>query len=329
VPPHAVFDVRLGWRFNGVAVGLNFDFGLRPEHFTFVAAHDFADHDLRHRELPVKEVRNVYNHTTIINNYTVEKNVVVNRGFPVEHIAAVTHKEFKPITVREAPAGDKRIVHSTGDNVAVYRPQLKEPAHISPVVAQKVDASHPVIQHQVNTVPVRQTKTSPVPEQNFRHTPTQMSTAPTQRAVGEKPPVSTPVQHGVEVQKPVAKTPTLSAHPLVPTPQPQEVHQSTTPVLTPRVAGQRPPSPAAQNQPGQPGAYQLTTKNPEPNNQQGYQPKSYHQAAEIHSLNQGGQNAPGGVQQGTPGARSVNTAPPTQQHGQQQNSQYQKGQQYP
>src|SRR5258706_1701845 len=35
VPPHATFDVRFGWRFNGINVGMNFDLGLRRDHFTF------------------------------------------------------------------------------------------------------------------------------------------------------------------------------------------------------------------------------------------------------------------------------------------------------
>src|SRR6266704_2166097 len=49
LPPRAVFDIHTGWRFNGVRVGINFDFGLRPDHFTFVAVHGFTQHDLGHR----------------------------------------------------------------------------------------------------------------------------------------------------------------------------------------------------------------------------------------------------------------------------------------
>jgi len=73
LPPHAVFDVHSGWSFRGAHVGISFDFGLRPDHFTFVAVHDFTHHDLGHRTLPVREVRNVYRQTTVINNTTGHK----------------------------------------------------------------------------------------------------------------------------------------------------------------------------------------------------------------------------------------------------------------
>src|SRR5215831_13045195 len=46
LPPHAVFDFHGGWRFNGVSVGIGFDFGLHADHFTFVGVHDFNGHDL-------------------------------------------------------------------------------------------------------------------------------------------------------------------------------------------------------------------------------------------------------------------------------------------
>ncbi|MCX6930073.1 MAG: hypothetical protein NT154_43710, partial [Verrucomicrobia bacterium] len=41
LPPHASFDVRLGWRYNVVSVGANFDFGLGINAFAFVSYGDF------------------------------------------------------------------------------------------------------------------------------------------------------------------------------------------------------------------------------------------------------------------------------------------------
>jgi len=80
LPPRAVFDVRLGWSFNGVRVRADFDFGLRPDHFTFVGLHDFNERDLRHRRLERTEVTRIYKNTTIVNNYTVNNTTIVNRG---------------------------------------------------------------------------------------------------------------------------------------------------------------------------------------------------------------------------------------------------------
>ena len=56
LPPRADFNLTLGLRFNGVRVGVNYDFGLRPEVFTFIALSDFAAVNLGRRRLPLAEV---------------------------------------------------------------------------------------------------------------------------------------------------------------------------------------------------------------------------------------------------------------------------------
>ena len=82
LPPHAEFDVRLGWRFNGVSVGASFDFGLGIGAFAFVSFGDFCSHDLGHHCLPPARVTTIYRQTTIINNYAVNNNTIVHRGIP-------------------------------------------------------------------------------------------------------------------------------------------------------------------------------------------------------------------------------------------------------
>jgi hypothetical protein len=152
VPPHATFDVRFGWRYNGVSVGLNFDFGLRPDHFTFIAMHDFTHHDLRVRRVGHTEVTKIYNNTTIINNYQVNNNVIVNRGVPVDRVASATHTQIRKATVRDLPAdrtSAAAVRRSADRNDVVYRPELKAPSRPVNVVAQKVDERHPVIHHEV------------------------------------------------------------------------------------------------------------------------------------------------------------------------------------
>ena len=133
---------------------MNFDFGLRPERFTFVALKDFTHHDLGHRHLPATEVTRVYSHTTVINNYTVNNRMVVNRGLPVERVASATHSEIRKVAIRDSPASAGP--HTTtrgmeGGTPVVYRPQLQRPANQLNVIAQKVDERHPVIQHSTIT----------------------------------------------------------------------------------------------------------------------------------------------------------------------------------
>jgi hypothetical protein len=157
VPPHATFDVHLGWRFNGVSVGLNFDFGLRPDHFTFIAMRDFNHRDYGHYRMPRTEVTKIYNRTTVINNYTVNNNTIVNRGIAVDRVASATHTEVRKATIRDLPAGANRsVVTRTSDrNAVVYRPELRAPSRPTKVVAQQVDDRHPVIRHpDLATAPV-------------------------------------------------------------------------------------------------------------------------------------------------------------------------------
>ena len=49
LPPRAEFDVRLGWRYNGVSVGASFGFGLGSDAFLFVGFGDFYHRDLHRR----------------------------------------------------------------------------------------------------------------------------------------------------------------------------------------------------------------------------------------------------------------------------------------
>jgi len=160
VPPHAVFDAGFGWRFNGVRVGLNFDFGLRPDCFTFVASHDFTRRDLGHQRLAATEVTRVFNHTTVINNFAVNNRTVVNRGIPVDRISAATHTQIRTAAIRDASATPgRRTAGMENGTPVVFRPQLRKPSTPVNVVAQKVDDRHPVIQHSaivaVRTAPAQ------------------------------------------------------------------------------------------------------------------------------------------------------------------------------
>jgi hypothetical protein len=163
LPPHADFDLHLGFRFNGVHVGLNFDFGLRPEHFTFVAMNDFRGRDLGHRQLPHTEVTRIYNRTTIINNYTVNNNTIVNRGIPTERIVAASHTPIHKVAIRDvsaptfAAAGARR---PDRNEAVVYRPHLEAPARPVKMVAQKVDERHPIVR-PTPAMPVRSERNTP------------------------------------------------------------------------------------------------------------------------------------------------------------------------
>ena len=155
LPPRAEFDLRLGWRFNGVSVGANFDFGLGINAFAFVALGDFCSHDLGYRCLPPARVTAIYRQTSIINNYVVNNNAVVNRGIAVERVAAASRVPVPRATIRDLPAGSAGMPSRTG--AVVYRAQPKAPARPVNMVAQRVDTQHPVIQH----APIAPVRTAP------------------------------------------------------------------------------------------------------------------------------------------------------------------------
>jgi hypothetical protein len=148
LPPFAVFE-HGGWRYRGASVAVTFDFGLRPDHFTFIAVHDFTRHDYVHSRLSVTQVRTVYSHTTIVNNTTVVNNTIVNRGVPAERVAEVTHTKIQKVSIKSdsvAPAHMAKASSAERSGV-VYRHEVKAPAQPVKAVAQKVDQQHPVVQH--------------------------------------------------------------------------------------------------------------------------------------------------------------------------------------
>jgi hypothetical protein len=122
---------------------------LRPDHFTFVALHDFQDHDYARHCLPPAEVTRIYNHTTIVNNYFVNNNTVVNPGIRVDRVAAATHREIRPFTIRDVPNSSPAVSRGgmSRTELTVYRPQIASHARPVNMVAQKIDQRHPIIQH--------------------------------------------------------------------------------------------------------------------------------------------------------------------------------------
>ena len=150
LPPRASFDARLGWSFNGARVAVGFDFGLSADCFAFIGLRDFCAHDLGHRRLPPAEVTRVYRQTTVLNNYVVQNNRVVNQGLKVERVAAATHTEIHRATIKDLPAGAARASTGPGSERStsvVYRAQPRAPSTSVKMVAQKLDERHPVVQH--------------------------------------------------------------------------------------------------------------------------------------------------------------------------------------
>jgi hypothetical protein len=129
LPPLAVYREGVGFFYNGLAVSVGFDFGLNWNCFAFVPIGHFCDRHPRRYCVASAQVTQIYNHTTVINNFGVHNHNFVNHGIDPEHIAAVTRTPIHPISIRDAaflsghgPHGDQ--LSHDGRTLDVNRPHF-------------------------------------------------------------------------------------------------------------------------------------------------------------------------------------------------------------
>jgi len=251
LPPHAVFQAGVGWSFNGVHVSASFDFVLHANHYTFIGVKDFNERDFSHHRLPPTQVTKIYNNTTIINNYTVNKTTIVNNGIPVERISSAARTPIHRATVRDVPAGSSRTVASTPSaergQAVVYRHELAAPARTAPVKVQKVDERHPVIQHStaVPVVSQRQPQgggAGSVPTTGQRRESPGASRTPSRQGVPQPgAPAPNQTTPGKVEPSPRAPSAPRAPQPAPRPPQPAAVERSSTPPAASVPAREQPP----------------------------------------------------------------------------------------
>ena len=135
LPPEAHYRSGFGFTYYGRGVSVGFDFGLTDYHYSFVSVGNFCDYAPYRHYVPRHQVRNVYNNTTIINNYVVgNNNTIINRGVNRESIIARNGaNSVREVSVRARPSADvvggrggvraDQIERRGGESV-VYRPEL-------------------------------------------------------------------------------------------------------------------------------------------------------------------------------------------------------------
>ncbi len=127
LPPHAVYREGVGFFYNGVAVGVGFDFGLSWNCFAFVPIGHFCDPRPYRYRVAVTQVTQIYNHTTVINNFNVHDHNFVNHGIDPERITAVTRQPIHPVSIRDSGSPFERgqrgdqLSHD-GSTLVVHRP---------------------------------------------------------------------------------------------------------------------------------------------------------------------------------------------------------------
>ncbi len=133
LPPAAHFRPGVGFSFHGGSVGVGFDFGLSLDFFTFVPTRHFVDRRPYAYAVPRSQVTQVYNRSTVVNNYTtINKTTVVNNGIDRKFIAKSVSKPITPVTLREgSPHTATARTAERGARIepqpALYRTQLTTP----------------------------------------------------------------------------------------------------------------------------------------------------------------------------------------------------------
>ena len=107
LPPGAVFVAGRGMFFHGLYAA-DIDFGLRWDAFVFCGYGHLFDRNLRMNALARDRVAAIYDHTIIRNNYTTINGRVAVESLGRDRMEVLTHRSFRPVTLRAAPGRDER-----------------------------------------------------------------------------------------------------------------------------------------------------------------------------------------------------------------------------
>lgn len=125
LPPGAVF-VNGAWEFHHVRVGVDFDFALGLNFFTFVGYDHFWEHDFRHFILSGNRLAFVYRHSLIENRYHLDQGRFINDGLARDRMAALTHHEVRVEAVRDLRAREEQShVLARREDIHNFRPGAK------------------------------------------------------------------------------------------------------------------------------------------------------------------------------------------------------------
>jgi hypothetical protein len=253
LPPFAAYREGVGFFYHGRNVSIGFDFGLSVNCFTFVPIGHFCDPHPHRFRANATQVTQIYNHTTVINNFDVRDHNFVNHGIDPERITAVTRTPIHPISIRDTgspsghgPRGDQ--LSHDGRTLVVNRPHFVD---------------HPVPGENRNNRPVP----SVSPAQNHSPQPNGNQSAPPTRQIRQpQAPDTTP--HGPQDRNEFS-APNQTQRPSPPVNYSTPSHDNRT--LSPRGREQLQPSEAPR---GNTRDYEAPEISPIPSQEQHNQPSS-------------------------------------------------------
>ena len=129
LPPGAVF-VNGGWMYHGNHVGVDFDFGLGVNFYTFVGYDHFWDHDFRLYVVPHDRMVHAYWHSDIVNHYAFDHGRFVNVGPAHDRMVVLTHHDIHPVAIVDVRRDDEaHNVMIRRDDMHNYHPGMAPDAH--------------------------------------------------------------------------------------------------------------------------------------------------------------------------------------------------------
>lgn len=127
LPPTATFEVGVGWSFHHNRVGVDFDFGLGVDCFTFVSFGHFQDYHMDHFRVPHHDMGPIFRASRMRNEGRFERGCFINEGPGRSRIVAATHRNIEPIHINHQvgqSAGGFGRDHMAGNHsLTVYHPQ--------------------------------------------------------------------------------------------------------------------------------------------------------------------------------------------------------------
>ena len=128
LPPRAHYSATAGFTYHGSRVSLGFDFGLSHRHYTFVSRKHFGHHHHHRRRIDHRETQQVFNDSTIVNNYIVgNNNTIMNKGISRDRVAGGNFSKIRKIALRDVAAANQAVRSrpaNQNEAIPVYRPKV-------------------------------------------------------------------------------------------------------------------------------------------------------------------------------------------------------------
>ncbi len=126
LPPGSHYQVGVGFSYHGSRVSVGFGFGLGHAHYAFVSKRHFRDDHVGRHGVKVDQARDVYNHSTVINQYNVvNNNTVINEGVDPQNLGLGSRKELRKVRLDDVGNPKKQVLTANqGNSLKVFRPSL-------------------------------------------------------------------------------------------------------------------------------------------------------------------------------------------------------------